>query len=77
MTGDWVFIYSRLPGEGNDGDFNFGWQGIGGTVFIVDPTNDFFLIYSVQTIPWIRKICGTGWIDFVPRESKRWRFPTT
>ena len=47
-TGDWVFIYSRLPGEGNDGDFNFGWQGIGGTVFIVDPTNDFFLIYMAQ-----------------------------
>jgi len=48
--GDWGlgFHLQPLPGEDNNGDFNFGWQGIGGTVFIVDPSNDFFLIYMAQ-----------------------------
>lgn len=27
---------------------NFGWRGIGGTLFLVDPVNDFFMIYMEQ-----------------------------
>jgi CubicO group peptidase (beta-lactamase class C family) len=27
---------------------NFGWRGIGGTLFVVDPVNDFFMIYMEQ-----------------------------
>ncbi|MEX0963463.1 MAG: serine hydrolase domain-containing protein [Pseudohongiellaceae bacterium] len=48
--GDWGlgFHLQPIPGADNDGPFNFGWQGIGGTVFIVDPTNDFFMIYMAQ-----------------------------
>lgn len=48
--GNWGlgFHLQPLPGEDNDGAFNFGWQGVGGTVFIVDPSNDFFLIYMAQ-----------------------------
>jgi CubicO group peptidase (beta-lactamase class C family) len=49
-TGDWGlgFHLQPIPGAGNDGPFNFGWQGIGGTVFIVDPVNDFFMLYMAQ-----------------------------
>lgn len=48
--GDWGlgFHLQPIPGADNDGPFNFGWQGVGGTVFIVDPTNDFFMIYMAQ-----------------------------
>ncbi len=48
--GDWGlgFHLQPVPGADNDGPFNFGWQGVGGTVFIVDPTNDFFMIYMAQ-----------------------------
>ncbi|PCI79330.1 MAG: serine hydrolase [SAR86 cluster bacterium] len=49
-TGDWGlgFHLQPIPGADNDGPFNFGWQGVGGTVFIVDPENDFFMIYMAQ-----------------------------
>ena len=30
------------------GPHNFGWRGIGGTIFIVDEENDFYLVYMVQ-----------------------------
>jgi CubicO group peptidase (beta-lactamase class C family) len=48
--GDWGlgFHLQPIPGADNDGPFNFGWQGVGGTVFIVDPTNDFFMLYMAQ-----------------------------
>ncbi len=48
--GDWGlgFHLQPVPGADNDGPFNFGWQGVGGTVFIVDPVNDFFMIYMAQ-----------------------------
>ncbi|GJM12610.1 MAG: serine hydrolase [Pseudohongiella sp.] len=49
-TGDWGlgFHLQPIPGADNDGPFNFGWQGVGGTVFIVDPVNDFFMLYMAQ-----------------------------
>ncbi|MDF1765212.1 MAG: serine hydrolase [Gammaproteobacteria bacterium] len=48
--GDWGlgFHLQPIPGADNNGPFNFGWQGVGGTVFIVDPTNDFFMLYMAQ-----------------------------
>ena len=42
------FHLQPIPGADNDGPFNFGWQGISGTVFIVDPVNDFFMVYIAQ-----------------------------
>ncbi|PCJ23638.1 MAG: serine hydrolase [SAR86 cluster bacterium] len=49
-VGDWGlgFHLQPIPGADNEGPFNFGWQGVGGTVFIVDPVNDFFMIYMAQ-----------------------------
>ena len=48
--GDWglCFHLQPIPGADNEGPFNFGWQGVGGTVFIVDPTNDFYMLYMAQ-----------------------------
>jgi len=48
--GDWGlgFHLQPIPGADNEGPFNFGWQGVGGTVFIVDPTNDFYMLYLAQ-----------------------------
>ena len=48
--GDWGlgFHLQPIPGADNSGPFNFGWQGVGGTVFIVDPVNDFFMLYMAQ-----------------------------
>jgi len=48
--GDWGlgFHLQPIPGADNKGPFNFGWQGVGGTVFIVDPTNDFYMLYMAQ-----------------------------
>lgn len=48
--GDWGlgFHLQPIPGADNNGPFNFGWQGVGGTVFIVDPSNDFFMLYMAQ-----------------------------
>ncbi len=48
--GDWGlgFHLQPIPGADNEGPFNFGWQGVGGTVFIVDPTNDFYMLYMAQ-----------------------------
>lgn len=48
--GDWGlgFHLQPLPGADDEQLFNFGWQGVGGTVFIVDPLNEFFMIYMAQ-----------------------------
>lgn len=48
--GNWGlgFHLQPVPGTDNEGPFNFGWQGVGGTVFIVDPVNDFFMLYMAQ-----------------------------
>ncbi len=49
-NGDWGlgFHLQPVPGADNEGPFNFGWQGVGGTVFIVDPVNEFFMLYMAQ-----------------------------
>ena len=48
--GDWGLGFHLQPTDGSnaDGPHNFGWQGIGGTIFIVDPNKDFFMIYMEQ-----------------------------
>ena len=48
--GDWGLGFHLQPTDGNnaDGPHNFGWRGIGGTIFIVDPDKDFFMIYMEQ-----------------------------
>ncbi len=48
--GDWGLGFHLQPTDGNNanGPHNFGWRGIGGTIFIVDRENDFFMIYMEQ-----------------------------
>lgn len=48
--GDWGLGFHLQPTDGNnpDGPHNFGWRGIGGTLFFVDRENDFFLLYMEQ-----------------------------
>lgn len=47
---DWGlgFHLQAIPGATDDGPYNFGWRGVGGTLFIVDPENDFFMLYMAQ-----------------------------
>ena len=48
-TGDWGLGFHLQPTTDDpDGPHNFGWRGIGGTLFLVDEENDFYLIYMVQ-----------------------------
>ena len=48
-VGDWGLGFHLQPTTGNPGgSHNFGWRGIGGTVFIVDPENNFYMIYMEQ-----------------------------
>ena len=47
--GDWGLGFHLQPTTDDpDGPNNFGWRGIGGTLFLVDEENDFYLIYMVQ-----------------------------
>lgn len=47
--GDWGLGFHLQPtGDASDGSHNFGWRGIGGTLFAVDRENDFFMIYMEQ-----------------------------
>lgn len=48
--GDWGLGFHLQPTDGDNanGPHNFGWRGIGGTLFIVDPENDFYMIYMEQ-----------------------------
>ena len=47
--GDWGLGFHLQPiTDDPDGPHNFGWRGIGGTLFLVDEENDFYLIYMVQ-----------------------------
>lgn len=48
--GDWSMGFHLQPVAATrpDGPFNFGWRGIGGTLFLVDPENEFFMIYMEQ-----------------------------
>lgn len=48
-TGDWGLGFHLQPTTDDaDGPHNFGWRGIGGTIFFVDEENDFYLVYMVQ-----------------------------
>ncbi len=47
--GDWGLGFHLQPTTDDpNGPFNFGWRGIGGTIFAVDRENDFFMIYMEQ-----------------------------
>ena len=47
--GDWGLGFHLQPTTDDpDGPHNFGWRGIGGTLFLVDEENDFYLIFMVQ-----------------------------
>lgn len=49
QRGDWGLGFHLQPTtESADGPHNFGWRGIGGTLFAVDRENDFYLIYMEQ-----------------------------
>lgn len=49
-SGNWGLGFHLQPIDANqpDGPYNFGWRGIGGTLFLVDPVNDFYLLYMEQ-----------------------------
>lgn len=48
-SGDWGLGFHLQPSSDDpDGPHNFGWRGIGGTIFVVDEENDFYLVYMVQ-----------------------------
>jgi CubicO group peptidase (beta-lactamase class C family) len=48
-TGNWGLGFHLQPTTGDaNGPHNFGWRGIGGTLFLVDRENDFFMIYMEQ-----------------------------
>ncbi len=48
-TGDWGLGFHLQPTTDDpEGPHNFGWRGIGGTIFIVDEENDFYLVFMVQ-----------------------------
>ena len=48
-TGDWGLGFHLQPTTDDpNGPHNFGWRGIGGTIFIVDAENDFYMIYMEQ-----------------------------
>ena len=54
-TSDWGLGFHLQPTtEDPDGPHNFGWRGIGGTLFLVDEENDFYMIYMEQKRggPW-------------------------
>jgi CubicO group peptidase (beta-lactamase class C family) len=47
--GDWGLGFHLQPTTDDpDGPHNFGWRGIGGTIFVVDEENDFYMIYMEQ-----------------------------
>ncbi|ALO47486.1 serine hydrolase domain-containing protein [Pseudohongiella spirulinae] len=48
--GGWSMGFHLQPVDASNplAGSNFGWRGIGGTLFVVDPINDFFMIYMEQ-----------------------------
>ena len=47
--GNWGLGFHLQPTTDNaDGPYNFGWRGIGGTIFIVDEENGFYMVYMEQ-----------------------------
>jgi len=48
-TGDWSMGFHLQPTTADaNGPHNIGWRGIGGTLFVVDRENDFYMIYMEQ-----------------------------
>ncbi|MGI9250937.1 MAG: serine hydrolase domain-containing protein [Pseudohongiellaceae bacterium] len=48
-TGDWGLGFHLQPTTDDpNGPHNFGWRGIGGTIFVVDRENDFYMVYMEQ-----------------------------
>lgn len=49
-SGNWGLGFHLQPIDASqpEGPYNFGWRGIGGTLFVVDPVNDFYLLYMEQ-----------------------------
>lgn len=49
-SGNWGLGFHLQPIDATqpEGPYNFGWRGIGGTLFVVDPVNDFYLLYMEQ-----------------------------
>lgn len=48
-TGGWGLGFHLQPTtDAADGPHNFGWRGIGGTIFVVDRENDFYMLYMEQ-----------------------------
>ncbi|MFK7864956.1 MAG: serine hydrolase domain-containing protein [Pseudohongiellaceae bacterium] len=49
QRGNWGLGFHLQPtSDDADGPHNFGWRGIGGTLFAVDRENDFYMIYMEQ-----------------------------
>lgn len=46
--GGWSMGFHLQPIPGHEGSSNFGWRGIGGTLFLVDQENDMFMLYMEQ-----------------------------
>lgn len=46
--GGWSMGFHLQPIPGHEGSSNFGWRGIGGTLFLVDQENDMFVLYMEQ-----------------------------
>lgn len=49
-VGNWGLGFHLQPTDGTnpEGPHNFGWRGIGGTIFVVDRENDFYMLYMEQ-----------------------------
>ena len=48
-VGDWGLGFHLQPIPGSQqGSYNFGWRGIGGTIVVVDRENDFYMLYMEQ-----------------------------
>lgn len=46
--GGWSMGFHLQPIPGHEDSSNFGWRGIGGTLFLVDQENDMFVLYMEQ-----------------------------
>ena len=46
--GGWSMGFHLQPIPGHEDSSNFGWRGIGGTLFLVDQENDMFMLYMEQ-----------------------------
>lgn len=46
--GGWSMGFHLQPIPAHEGSSNFGWRGIGGTLFLVDQENDMFMLYMEQ-----------------------------